>query len=100
MIYPLQYIAEWDVIRKQKQKLINISNTRENNTRIDWDYRLGGILILNKDIQSKLDLPTKGLFIITDVHTNGNVTFRKGEVTKRINIHNIKPFHEVAYKFS
>ena len=97
MIYPLQYIAEWDVIRKRKQTLIDTSNTRENNTRVEWDYKVGEkILILNKEIQRKLDCPTKGPYTITVVHSNGNVTFKKGPVLERINIRNIKPYHVVA----
>ena len=95
MVYPIQYIVEWDLLRKRKQELIQKNNVRENSRRIDYDYREGQkILIMNTDIQRKLDNPTKGPYKIVQVHTNGNVSILRGAVIERINIWCIKPYFE------
>ena len=95
MIYPIEYVAEWDVIRQKKQKVIDQNNARENSRRIDFDYRVGQkILIINTDIQRKLDNPTMGPYKITDVFSNGTVCIRRGNVLERLNIRRIKPYHE------
>ena len=95
MIYPVEYVAEWDVLRQKKQKIIDQNNVRENSRRIDFDYRVGQkILIINTDIQRKLDNPTTGPYEITDVFSNGTVTIRRGNVLERLNIRRIKPYHE------
>ena len=41
MIYPLQYIAQWDVICKNKKVLIKKANIRENSCRVDHQYKVG-----------------------------------------------------------
>lgn len=93
MIYPLTYIAEWDVITKNKQRLINKNNIRENSTRVEHDYKVDElVLLLVTDLQRKLNSPTEGPFKIVQVHTNGNVSILCGSVIKRINIRRIKPF--------
>ena len=96
MIYPLAYVAEWDVIEKNKQRLIDKNNSRENATRVDYDYHVGDkILVINTDIQRKLDNPNKGPFTIERVCSNGTVVIlRNNNVTERINIRRIKPFFE------
>ena len=79
MIYPLQYTAEWDIIKKRKSESIQKSNVRENKKRIKYSYKIGDkILIKITDIQRKLDCPTKGPFEIIAVHEDtGNVTIKK-----------------------
>jgi transposase InsO family protein len=95
MIYPLQYIAEWDVIRKRKQALIDKNNERENSKRVDFDYIVGQrVLLLNTDLQRKLDDPTQGPFKIVQTHTNGNVSILRGSVIERVNVRRIKPYFE------
>ena len=81
--------------KTKKQKQIDKNNDRENSRRIDFDYRVGQkILIINTDIQRKLDNPTTGPYEITDVFSNGTVTIRRGNVLERLNIRRIKPYHE------
>ena len=95
MIYPIEYVAEWDVLRKNKTKIIEKNNARENSRHIDFDYRVGQkILILHTDIQRKLDSPTSGPYEITEVFSNGTVCIRRGNVLERLNIRRIKPYHE------
>ena len=95
MIYSIEYVAEWDVLRKNKQKLTKKNNTWENARHIDFDYRVGQkIMILHTDIQRKLDSPTSGPYKITEVFSNGTVCILRGNVLERINIRCIKPYHE------
>ena len=95
MIYPIEYIAEWDVLRKKKQILIEKNNARENSRRIEFDYRVGQkILILHTDIQRKLDSPTSGLYKTTEVFSNTTVCIRHINVLERLNIRHVKPYHE------
>jgi len=93
MIYPLAYIAEWDVIKRNKQRLINKNNERENSTRVDYDYTVGDeVLIIQTDIQRKLDEPMQGPFNITKVYTNGTVEIARGSLLERINIRRLRPY--------
>ena len=95
MIQPIQYIAEWDLIRKNKQKVINENNLRENSKRVDYDYEVGQkVLLRNTDIHRKLDDPTTGPYEILQVYTNGNVSILCGSVIERVNIRRIRPFFE------
>ena len=97
MIYPLQYVAEWDIIRKNKQKLIQQRNVRENRSRVEHDYQVGeNVLLLHTDLQRKLDSPTSGPYKIIQVHTNGNVSVRRDNVIERLNIRRIKPYFEIS----
>ena len=76
MIYPVEYVAEWDVLRQKKQKQIDKNNHRENSRQIDFDYRVGQkILIINTNIQRKLDNPTTGPYKITDVFQTEQFAF-------------------------
>ena len=95
MIYPVQYIAQWDIIRKRKQQLIDKSNTTENRKRVKYTYNVGDKILKTVDVlQRKLDSPTEGPFNITKVNNNGTVDIRKGIVVETVNIRRIKPFFE------
>ena len=95
MIKPLQFISEWDVLRKRRQDRIDQSNSKENKSRIDWDYNIGDkILLTDGDIHRKLDCPTKGPFIVKRVHANGTLTLQMGVETDRVNIRRCQPYIE------
>ena len=94
MIYLQAYVAEWDVIEKNKQRLINKNNARENSTRVDY-YVDNKVLVVNTDVQRKLDNPNQGPFTIHRVCTNGTVVIlRDSNVLERINIRRLIPFFE------
>ena len=93
MVQPMEYVAEWDLIRKTKQKRINENNARENSKRVEYDYTVGqSVLLQSTDIRRKLDDPAAGPYKILQVHTNGNVTILRVQVIERVNIRRIKPF--------
>ena len=93
MVQPMEYVAEWDLIRKTKQKRINENNARENSKRVEYDYTVGqSVLLQSTYIRRKLDDPSTGTYKILQVHTNGNVSNLRGQVIERVNIRRIKPF--------
>ena len=95
MIFPIQHEAEWNLIRKRKQRIIDNNNYNENKHRVDYDYFVGDkVLLLSKNIQRKLDPPSRGPYTIEQVFANGTVEIRKGAVTQRVNIRRIKPYYE------
>ena len=65
-----------------------------NNCRLSYYHNVGDkVLLLVKDLKQKISDQAVGPFPITCVHTNGNVTIRRGpNVEERINIRRIKPY--------
>ena len=95
MVHPIQHVVEWDLIRTNKQHMIDTANLNENKSRVDWDYKEGDkVLTFDNDISRKLDSPTKGPYEIKQVHCNGTLTIQKDAVSDRINIRRCKPFFE------
>ena len=94
MVHPIKYVVDWDLIKKRKVTRIEQSNAQENKKRIKFDYKVGTkVLIINTDIQRKLECPTEGSFEITQIHPpSGNITIKKGALDHRINIRRVKPF--------
>ncbi len=46
MIFNTTHIANWEVIRQNKQKLIDKNNKRENAKRVKHDYKVGNKVLL------------------------------------------------------
>ena len=50
IIILVKHKVDWDLIRQQKQTQINKYNIRENNKRVDHDYKVGDkFIITNND---------------------------------------------------
>ena len=95
MVNPVTYIAEWDVIRKNKEKSIQKSNERENKNRVDNDYKIGDkVLLLNTDLQRKLEDPTSVPYEVVSVHANGTVSILRNSTIERRNIRQVQPYWE------
>jgi len=87
-----------DTIHTERRKLLQASNTKENQLHLNWTYAPGDqvLIILNADerrCQPKMSPPTRGPFTITAVHPNGTVDIHCSRTTETINIRRIKPFH-------
>jgi hypothetical protein len=48
MVHDIQFEANWDRIKKNKEKNIATSNKRENLNRIQHTYNVGARIILRK----------------------------------------------------
>ena len=95
MMFNIPYLADWTEIGKQRQKLANRDNERENARRIDVDYRVGQkVLIKNDEIKRKAQNSSLGPFEIIEVHTNETVRIQRGKITERLNIRRLVPYFE------
>ena len=94
MIFPIQHLADWQLIKNRKQQLIDKNNVRENAKRVDYDYKVGDQVLIYTPDPNKMEQPREGPYPVVQVHTNGTVTLQKGAVTQRFNIRQIVPFQE------
>jgi hypothetical protein len=86
MFLDVPYIADWQLIQQRRQQLVDEARRRMNLIkRRTYDYVVGQQVLKNIHAPTKLGLRKEGPYIITQVHTNGNITreLRPG-VTKRI----------------
>ena len=65
MIIPIKYKVGWELISHRKQVQINKDNIRVNNIRIEYDYKVGGKMMLNKNAAYKCETPYEGPFVRT-----------------------------------
>ncbi|HEY9299078.1 MAG TPA: integrase zinc binding domain-containing protein, partial [Phormidium sp.] len=88
--------ANWNLIKENKQKLINKNNARENASRIPHKYNVNDkVLYIGKPTLSKYgENPWQGPYDIVKVNDNGTVQLKRGVVIKTINIRQIKPYKE------
>ena len=96
MILNLPFIADLNNIRDRRQEVVNRSNQRENDNRVDYNYQVGNLVLVIADsyrTTSKLDVRFEGPFQITQVHVNGTVTIRRRPgILERVNIRRIRPY--------
>jgi hypothetical protein len=51
MLFDIPFIADWKKIGEHRQRLTNLNTARENEGRIDYDYKVGQkILVRNEGI--------------------------------------------------
>ncbi|GFH49184.1 hypothetical protein CTEN210_05660 [Chaetoceros tenuissimus] len=80
MILNLPFIVDLNNLRARRQEIVDRSNQRENDNRIDYNYQVGNWVLVIADsyrTTSKLDVRFEGPFQIMQVHVNGNVTIRR-----------------------
>ena len=66
---------------------------RENAQRSDYDYAIGGQVLVRKDgILRKSETKWTGPYHITTVHTNGTIRIQRGALSERLNIRRVKPY--------
>ena len=94
MLLPIPIIADVQRIQNRRQLLTDNAAIAENNRRYFHNYHVGDQMqIIVKD-PGPLDARIGPVFTITNVHTNGTVSYLKNINTVAcINIRRIKPFH-------
>ena len=95
MILPINHVAGCKYIRQPKNTQINKYVARENNTRIDHNYRVGDKFMSKMRSVYQYKTLCRGHYEIFRTCTNGKFTLQTGAVTHRINICNIKPYNYV-----
>jgi hypothetical protein len=96
MLFDIPYIADWNKIGDFRQHQTDRNNERENKARVDYDYKVGGKVLIRKDgilrkSESRYDSEP---WTITTVHTNGTIRVERGSKSERINIRRVTPFFE------
>jgi hypothetical protein len=98
MLFDTPFIADWQKIGKYWQQLTDLSNARENEGRIDYDYKISQKVLLRKEgiLRNAESRWHKKPWLITTVHihTNGTITVQHGNKLERMNIRRVKPFIE------
>jgi hypothetical protein len=96
MLFDIPFIADWQKIGEYWQQLTDLGNARENEGRIDYDYKVGQKVLLQKEgiLCSAESRWHKEPWLITTVHTNGTITVQRGNKLERMNIRRVKPFIE------
>jgi hypothetical protein len=96
MLFDIPYIADWNKIGDYRQWQTDLNTQRENNSCIDYDYKVGGKVLVWKDgilrkTESQYDSEP---WTITSVHTNGTIRVECGSKSERLNIRRVTPFLE------
>ncbi len=80
MLFDIPFIADWKKIGECRQRLTNLNNTRENERRIDYDYKVGQKVLLRKEgiLRNAESIWHKRPGLITTVHTNGTIMVQCG----------------------
>ena len=48
-MFDIPYIADWNKIGDYKQHQTDLNTQRENNSRVDYDYKVGDKVLVRKD---------------------------------------------------
>ena len=96
MILNIQHVANWELIRERKQKLINNNNARENAKRISHTYHEGDLVLLTRGNENKYENPYKGPYKILKINNNGTVRMKVGPVTDTYNVRRLQPYTSEA----
>ena len=93
MMFNILYIADWTKIGEYRQAQSKCITDRENAQRSDYDYALGGQVLVCKDgIFFKTESNWTRPYRITSVHTNGTIRIQRGAQSERLNIRRVKPY--------
>ena len=93
MLFDIPYIADWTKIGEYRQKQTKFNTARENKRRYDFDYEVGGKILIKKDgILRKAESKYTGPYVITQVYTNGTIRVQRGSTSERLNIRRVRPY--------
>ena len=93
----IPFIADWRKIGEYRQAQTDANLERENKSRLDFDYVVGGEVLLRKDgILRKAESRYTGPWTITQVHTNANIRIQCGNKSERVNIRRVIPYYAPA----
>jgi transposase InsO family protein len=92
MIFNISHVANWELIRQNKQKLIDRNNKFENAKRVEHTYKTGDLVLLKRGTENKYESPYKGPYSILQVNDNGTVHLKVGAVEDAYNIQRLTPY--------
>jgi hypothetical protein len=96
MLFDIPFVADWKQIGDYRQHQTDRNNKRENNKRVDYDYKVGDKILIRKDdiLRKAESIWKKEPWTITTVLTNGTIRIQCGTKSERINIRRVTPFSE------
>jgi hypothetical protein len=96
MLFDIPFVADWKQIGDYRQNQTDCSNKHENDKRVDYDYKVGDKILIQKDgILRKAEyIWIKEPWTIATVHTNGTIRIQCGTKLERINIRRVTRFSE------
>ena len=96
MLFDIPFIADWQKIGEFRQRLTDRSNARDNEGRIDYDYKVGQKVLVRKEgiLRKSESIWHRNPWLITSVHTNGTITVQRKNKLEWMNIQRVKPFVE------
>ena len=96
MLFNIPFVADWHKVGDYRQCQTDRSNIRENNKRVDYDYKVGDKVLIRKDgiLRKAESIWKKEPWTITTVHANGTIRIQCGTKSERINIWRVTPFSE------
>src|SRR5687768_2248091 len=94
MIFNIAHVANWELIRQNKQKLIDKNNKLENAKHVEHTYKVRDLVLLRRGTENKYKTPYKGPFDILQVNDNGTVCLKVGAVEDMYNIKRLTPYTE------
>ena len=94
MLLPVSTPADWEEIKKRKQKAIARSNQRENAKRIDYQYKKGDWITAKRPgATRKLCAPKEGPSQVVKHRSSGAVAYeREPFAEERANARRISPY--------
>ena len=94
MFHPIPLLVNYNDLRERRQQVIDYNNRRANYRRRFQDYQPGQEVLVLTYQPDKMEPRATGPFKIATVHVNGTVTIkRSANVTERINVRRIRPYH-------
>ena len=96
MLFDIPFIADWRKIGDYRQRQTDLNNLRENEKRIDYDYKVGDKILVRKDgiLRKTESRWINEPWTIVSVHTNGTIRVTRGNKSERLNIRRVKPYFE------
>jgi hypothetical protein len=96
MLFDIPFIADWKQIGDYRQHQTDHSNKHENDKPVDYDYKVGDKILIQKDgiLRKAESIWKKEPWTIKTVHTNGTIRSQCRTKSERINIRRVTPFSE------
>ena len=93
MLLNIPFIADFQNLQQNRQQVVDSNLQQANLRRHDYDYTIGGLVLIKTVDPNKLQEQYHGPYPIRQVHANGNVTIQlRPGIAERINIRRIKPY--------
>ncbi len=87
-MFNIPFLADWNKIGEYRQHQTDLNTKREDQTRVDFDYKVGDKVLVRKDgiLRKTESRYQSDPWTITTIHTNGTSRVQCGSKSERLNI--------------